>query len=261
MNIDFRIHGFENLLAELISKDYKVYTFFEYTKSNYNGKVCILRHDIDRISKHIIKIASLERDKQLSASYYFPSKIVKRNPILIKEISNMGHEVGYHYNDLSYYYGDYEKAYHSLKQNLEILRSIAPVSTICMDGKPLQMMDNRKLWEEFNYKELGILGEIYLDVDYNSFAYYTDTGRKWNNKNINVRDKVITNKNWPVYSSTFEIINAINNSTFPEKVVINMHPEHWTDNSFDWFNKLIWQNSKNIVKYFLIKYRNFRSIK
>ena len=257
MSIDFRIHVFENLLIELISKDYKVFNYFEYTKSNYNGKVCILRHDVDRISKYILEIASLERDKQLSATYYFPSKIVKRNSVLIKEISDMGHEVGYHYNELSLSRGHPQKATQLLHENIKLLREIASVNTICMDGRPLNLWDNRDLWKHIDYKNLGISGEIYLDLNYNEFAYYSDTGRKWDNENINVRDKVITDQKWPVYNTTFDMLLALQDNTFPEKVVLNIHPEHWTDNNFDWTKKLIWQNTKNIIKYFLIKLRKY----
>ncbi|MBA7530624.1 hypothetical protein ES705_22833 [subsurface metagenome] len=81
-------------------------------------------------------------------------------------------------------------AIESFQKNLETLRKIAPVKTICMHGSPLSKWDNRNLWEKYDYKAFGIIGEPYYDVDYSKVLYITDTGRKWNNQSVSVRDKV-----------------------------------------------------------------------
>lgn len=257
--MDFNLDLYHELIVALKQNDYRVICFHGYLTSDFNEKKCIIRHDIDRTSKHILHFAEFEQQNGIRATYYFPSKIIRSYPDLIKKIAAFDHEIGYHYNDLSIHYGNPSAAFQSLKDNLDKLRTLVPVTSICMDGKPLQPYDNRKLWVQFNYKELGIFGEIYLDINYNEFAYYTDTGRKWANKNINVRDKVVSNTQFPIYKSTFEIIDAIKNETFPKKAVINIHPEHWTDNAFDWSKKLVWQSIKNVGKYYLIKYRNLKS--
>ena len=256
---DFTLPTYKEILKIAFENGYCIKTFSDYISNlTKNDKILILRHDIDRFSKLIPNFADFEHQNGIKATYYFPPKLIRNSPDIIKKIAALGHEIGYHYHDLSLCSGNLSAAYQSLKHNLEKLRTIAQVSTICMDGKPLQSYDNRKLWEEFNYKELGILGEIYMDIDYNEFAYYTDTGRKWNNKNINVRDKVVTNKEWPVYNSTFEMMKAIKSGTFPEKAVINIHPQHWTNNSFDWMKKLVWQSFKNFFKFILIKVRRLK---
>jgi len=51
---------------------------------------------------------------------------------IIREIRDMGHEIGYHYDDLSFCKGDHEKAIRRFEKNLATLREIAPVKTICM---------------------------------------------------------------------------------------------------------------------------------
>ena len=65
---------------------------------------------------------------------------------IIREIRDMGHEIGYHYDDLSFCKGDHEKAIRRFEKNLATLREIAPVKTICMEGAPLSKWDNRDLW-------------------------------------------------------------------------------------------------------------------
>ena len=41
-----------------------------------------------------------------------------------------------------------------------------PIETICMHGSPLSRYDNRKIWEKYNYRDYGIIGEPYFDVDF-----------------------------------------------------------------------------------------------
>ncbi len=76
--------------------------------------------------------------------------------------------------------------------NLERLRKLYPVKTICMHGSPLSKYDNRKLWEKHDYKDYGIIGEPYFDVDFSRVLYLTDTGRCWDGFDYSVRDKVIS---------------------------------------------------------------------
>jgi hypothetical protein len=79
-------------------------------------------------------------------------------------------------------------AYESFCGNLERLRENFDVKTICMHGSPLSRFDNRIIWEKYDYRELGIIGEPYLDVDFSEVFYLTDTGRRWDG--VSVRDKV-----------------------------------------------------------------------
>jgi len=84
----------------------------------------------------------------------------------------------------------FELAYEDFCRNLERLRAIVPVETICMHGSPLSRISNLDLWKRYDYKGLGIIAEPYLDIDYNQVFYITDTGRKWNNKASSIRDRV-----------------------------------------------------------------------
>jgi len=75
----------------------------------------------------------------------------------------------------------FELAICDFRLNLEKFRKIYPVKTICMHGSPLSEWDNRDLWEKYDYRDFGIIGEPYFDIDFNEIFYVTDTGRKWNN--------------------------------------------------------------------------------
>jgi hypothetical protein len=61
-----------------------------------------------------------------------------------------------------------------------------------MHGSPLSRYDNRKIWEQFDYRKYGIIGEPYFDVDFSKVLYLTDTGRRWDGEHVSIRDKVMT---------------------------------------------------------------------
>ena len=81
-------------------------------------------------------------------------------------------------------------AIESFRQNLNRLRELVPVKTICMHGSPMSRWDSRILWKYYDYRDFGIIGEPYFDLDFDKVLYLTDTGRKWNGEKSSVRDKV-----------------------------------------------------------------------
>jgi len=148
-----------------------------------------------------------------------------------------------------------DEAYKLFCENLEQLRKLYPVKTICMHGSPRSTFDNRDIWKKYSYKDLGIVGEPYFDIDYNEVFYLTDTGRRWNKKNISVRDKVNSGFDIQV-KSTKHLIQLVESAQLPNKIMINTHPHRWFNPGFGWVKELVIQNIKNVVKYYLIKRSN-----
>jgi hypothetical protein len=91
---------------------------------------------------------------------------------------------------LDHYEGRFIKGIADFQKNLEELRKLAPVSTICMHGSPLSKYDSKDLWKHFDYHDFGIIGELYFDVDFKKVFYLTDTGRKWDGDKVSVRDRM-----------------------------------------------------------------------
>ena len=133
------------------------------------------------------------------------------------------------------------------KKNLEALRKLAPVSTICMHGSPMSPHDSKDLWKEHQYQNYGIIGEPYFDVDFKKVFYLTDTGRSWNGGSFSVRDKVDSDFSLS-FDTTDQIIEAANNQKLPDQIMFTFHPQRWTDNTSDWTLELLSQNIKNVIK-------------
>ena len=116
-----------------------------------------------------------------------------------------------------------------------------------MHGSPLSKWDNRLLWQKYNYKDLEIIGEPYFDIDFSKVLYITDTGRQWNNTTSSVRDKVKTDYDFK-FKSTHDIIKAFDEQKLPSVIMLNIHPQRWTNNKIKWFKELVMQNIKNTIK-------------
>ena len=174
---------------------------------------------------------------------------------VIEQIGILGHEIGYHYEDLSIAKGDPEKAIRYFEEQLDRFRRFYPVKTICMHGSPLSRYDNRDLWKHFNYRDFGIIGEPYFDVDFGQVFYISDTGRKWNNERASVRDKVEGGFDIRI-KNTFHLIELAEKGALPEKVMLTVHPQRWFDFGFGWVKEFVGQNVKNVVKSLLVKVKN-----
>jgi len=255
--MDFTLDAYQLLLASLKKNGFIFQTFEEFLSAPLNGKVVVLRHDIDRRPQNALRLAQIEHCLGVEASYYI--RIVKSawNQNIIKKIVALGHELGYHYEDMTIAKGHDEKAWDLFKVHLAKVREYYPVRTICMHGSPLSKWDNRKLWEKYDYRKEGIIGEPYFDVDYLKIFYITDTGRSWNKTGASVRDKVIGGLQLEI-KDTAQLIRLIDTGNIPEKLIINTHPQRWFNFGLNWIKELVYQNMKNIVKMVFLSYTHKR---
>ncbi len=256
--MDFLLTELKILLDTFLEKGYKTFTFNSFLQNNSDEKQLIIRHDIDKNPENALKIALLEKKLKIRATFYFRIHPTVFKQQTIKKIADMGHEIGYHYEDFTKFHGNPEKAIESFKYNLEKLRQIYPVQTICMDGRPLSKYNNLDLWKYYNYKDFGISGEPFLDIDFNKVLYLTDTGRGWNLIKYNVRDKVQSPFKYH-NATTQQLIADIKDSKLPDKIMITIHPQRWHDRSLPWLTELVLQRIKNGLKWGLIKVRGEKS--
>ena len=263
---DFTIKIYQILLKKLIFYGYYFMTYKEYLtkRKSYDlpDKFIILRHDVDRKPKQSHLFASIQHKMSIKGTYYFRIVPQSLDLEIVSSISDKNHEIGYHYETMDTSKGDLDLAYKEFLENLGYLRSVTRIDTISMHGSPLSKYDNRDVWKKHDYKRLGILGEPYFELDFNDVFYITDTGRRWDGHKYNVRDKApidnpITNIDFlkRKYRSTMEIIEALENETFPNRVMMNFHPERWTDDKLLWLKDAFIQLFKNQIKRLILLVR------
>ncbi|HTX89085.1 MAG TPA: hypothetical protein VMC08_08855 [Bacteroidales bacterium] len=246
------------LLETLRNKGYSFSTVSGY-RNSAAAKTVILRHDIDARPGKALEIAGLENELKIRSTFYFKATQGRFDSKLVKEIAGLGHEIGYHYEDLSKSRGSFEKAIERFARNLEELRKICPVTSACMDGHVLSRWNNLDLWKKYNYHDFGIAAEPYLDFNFSEFLYITDTGRKWNAVQYSLYDKVNSgfhyrNKTTPM------LIRDLENDSVPDRLMITLHPQRWHNHAGMWMQEAVFQRMKNIVKYVIIKIRSGSSV-
>ncbi len=195
-------------------------------------------------------MAQVENKFCVKGTYYFRGIRSAYKEHIIRQIANLGHEIGYHYEEMDLVNGDTQKAIDLFEDNLGRLRNIYPVKTICMHGSPLSKYDNRDLWKKYDYRDYGIIGEPYFDIDFNEVLYLTDTGRRWNTSRGNIGDKVKSKYKYNL-KSTYDIMAALEKNELPDKIMLNVHPHRCFDNYFLWTKELVFQKTKNIIKSFI----------
>ena len=278
---DFTLHIYRQLLESLLEQGYHFLTFEQYcasstasaegetvsigedrlesdrlTPSPFNrvtDKFILLRHDVDLKAANSLRTAQIEHELGIQASYYFRVVPQSNQPDIIRAIADLGHEIGYHYEDMSIMQGDVEKAYEHFVQQLTYFRQFYPVRTICMHGAPTSQWDGKDLWKHYSYRELDIIGEPYFDIDFSQMFYLTDTGRCWDGYKVSVRDKIpLYQDQWNaqglVYHNTTDIIRAAKQHTLPPRIMITTHPQRWSNSLVAWMKELVVQSLKNIIK-------------
>ena len=85
---------------------------------NPNLPSVILRHDVDLLPQNSLQTAIIENKLDIKYSYYFCIVKESNQPKIIEKIRDLGHEIGYHYEDLKLADGNMEKAYESFVENL-----------------------------------------------------------------------------------------------------------------------------------------------
>ena len=221
-------------------------------------KRLILRHDVDRMPANSLRLARLERDIGVTGTYYFRIVPESYDLTVVDAIARLGDEIGYHYEDVDLVTKSSEVrgkelsednlidlAFESFRRNVKMLREGYNVTTACMHGSPRSKYDNKIIWKKYSYMDLGIIGEPYLDIDFNKCAYFSDTGRRWNGGKVSIRDKVSSSYNFN-YRTTTQLIDNVD--SLPDEVMLTIHPQRWNVNFVPWSNELVAQNAKNFAK-------------
>lgn len=243
------------------------FTVKKYTQLLIALKSCGLqfhiRHDVDLKPENSLRVATIESELGIKTTYYFRMVSESYDESVIREIYSLGHEIGYHYETLTTCNGDVDSAYNLFCQNLEALRRVVPIKSICMHGSPRSQWDSKDIWKKYDYRELGITYEPYLDTDFSSAIYLTDTGRRWDGYRVSVRDKIPGyQEQWDAdglsFHTTNDIINQLKDSQSRlrrsrKELYITTHPQRWNTVGMDYFVELGMQSAKNIIKWFLVR--------
>lgn len=244
---DFTLSAYGALLATIRQQELPVLGIAAWLQSPPTRGV-LLRHDVDRKPKNALAMARLEHSLGIHSTYYFRVVGDAYDPTIIQAVAEMGHEVGYHYEDLALAAGDCARAHGLFARHLAQLRRLAPIRTIAMHGSPLSKFNNIDMWQQGSLQHYGLVADAFLSVDYAGMPYFTDTGRSWDGGKANLRDRPAGTAPTPGrIRSTPELCGAIAAAALP-RCAISAHPERWAIDNLDWCLQLAKDHAVNLAK-------------
>lgn len=251
MHFDFTLRMYSRFCEVLNNLSCPIITLNKYLQMGQpRGFYIMLRHDVDRSMKSAVRMAEMEAKYGIRASYYIRMTNGVFRAAEIKKIYQLGHEIGYHYEVLAKANGDPEIAAIIFANELRKLRKIVPIHTISMHGSPLKPWNNINLWKTHDYRKYDLKGEISLSINYSKLYYFTDTGRGWDSERYNLRDRVNSKAPIRKIKATYDLIDFLKKSCeFP--VIINVHPNRWSNNFIEYLVSMFTDWSANQVKWMI----------
>lgn len=242
---DFTPAAFGRILDALEERRYRIVTVREWARGPADG-VAVLRHDVDRRPGNALALAKLEAARGIHVTYYFRTVGTAFDAGVIRAIAGMGHEIGYHYEDLSAANGHPEAARRSFAANLARFAPLADVTTVVMHGAPLSRHYNLDLWQFATLDEFGLAAEAAL-TDYSRCTYFTDAGRSWHSR-ANLRDLPPGASFGPASVRTSDDLCAYIRQAGAPRLAINAHPERWDHALPLWCRQWTIDAAANLIK-------------
>lgn len=228
----FLLRDYPRLLATLRHAGFPPGTVGDFL-SAARATRCFIRHDVDRRPAFAVRMAHCEAEAGVRSSYYFRCDRRGRFPVeACRRIAALGHETGYHYEDLARCGGDREAAIAAFRRNLTRLREVVPCRTVTMHGSPLSRHDNRELLDDEVLEQCELDGDISGAATRPGLVYFTDAGGKWNNPRWNWRDRIgfMPAGLDPLDSSA---LMAVLQPATVAAVGFNLHPERWVEGAVE----------------------------
>lgn len=189
--MDFTYRAYDYML-DLIKE--KGYIFCNYMNYGQFNKPVILRHDIDFSLEKAIKFARLEYNKFIKSTYFvllstdFYNVFSKKSYEILREIKDMGHDIGLHFDEKRYEISDpkdLEFWVNKEKFHLEELLNCT-ISVVSMH-RPSRWI----LGSDIRFKEVI---NTYSKIFIGEFKYLSDSRMFWREDVINIVEKELYDK-------------------------------------------------------------------
>lgn len=239
--LDFTLVKYAELCRTVAGSSYKAVTLADYLAMPRQAKnrYLIMRHDVDRMPARALGTAEVEHRHNIRATYYFRQQKNVYVPEIMDRISEMGHEIGFHYETLDKSRGDKETARTLFAKELAGFRQKYDVRTVCAHGNPLTTNDNKDIWDGAEFAAQGLLGEAFLSLDFSQFAYFSDSGRTWlktESQKMPGKDSVATAFDHIRTKDTDDVIRVIREGILPNICVLT-HPERWSSDFLGYISR------------------------
>lgn len=235
----------------------------EIPTSNFNDWL-VIKHDVEANPERALNIAKIENRHGLKCTYYVQGDLLEKYPGIFKEISNLGHEVTYHYDVLDANDGNIEKASEEFSMYLKKFSELGlDVESVCPHGNPVLTRNgwesNRDFFKNVDVRiQFPNIFDIVLDTHKHidtDILYISDAGYGFNViKDIKSGQHDVVGDT-VVLDSVDRLVDYIHQHKY---VIISTHPHRWFKSAISYnarrvFFKYIRRVVVKFYKYNLVK--------
>lgn len=174
----FFLEDYVQLINSFKNSGYKFIFFGEENLDN--SKEVILRHDVDFSLLKALKMAKIENDLGVKSTYFiligteFYNPFLYENRKIIKEILQLGHSIGVHFDVANYENNANEDLLNSINDEINILSNIISKPINCISfHRPIKELLNKKISNDFI--------SAYEERYFKEFSYISDSRFNWKN--------------------------------------------------------------------------------
>ena len=247
--IPFTHRTYEKILRRLIEDNYRFTTLSH--SEQLEGKIALLKHDVETKVKKSVAIAKLECDLGVVSTYYVQGYLLlnDRNLRFLRQIQSYGHEVAYHYDVLDNNQGDWHAAAEEFKYYLGLFKMNGfTVDHVCQHGNPLTTRvgytSNRDfLRNNENKREFGVIDFMLHTSDLlnRDVRFYSDYGYSF--KHIKHFEK--SDKSRP-QEENFDELNCFF-ASWGESIAISTHTHRWIKSEIVFrFRLQLWSSLRKV---------------
>ena len=150
------------------------------------SKFILMRHDVDLSLKSALKIAEIENSLKIKSTYFIRTNGIfdvfsGKNSAIIRKISELGHEIGIHYDSDIITKGNFKKEMLDIKLSMEKITKKRIFGASLHKVKTLGIKNeiNKLNFAEEYLNELGLEYDAYSDIFIRKMKYISDSARKW----------------------------------------------------------------------------------
>ncbi|MBM7095678.1 hypothetical protein JSY36_07920 [Bacillus sp. H-16] len=179
----FTYKAYSELIDLLKGKGYSFADYFDYKDKK---KTVIFRHDVDFSLSKALQLAKLEKVKGIKSTYFillstdFYNVFSKESYKILKEIQELNHEIGLHFDEKRYDIKNLEKLEHYIikeKNSLELLLD-NEVRTVSMHRPSKRILEN-----DIQFKNIL---NTYSKTFFKEFKYMSDSRMNWREVVLNI---------------------------------------------------------------------------
>lgn len=230
MLTDFSYDNYRSLLKTFI-KSHAFLTFKDFRNGYPDDPFLILRHDIDLSPEAALRMAEIEADMGIKANYFFLfsspwyNLFDEDNILIPRLLTEMGHEVGLHYDMALLEKVNKENPLEVLTSQSELLSELcgsqsSKVTSIAMHNPSLSGKDSFRGIKEFT--------NAYDDNFIKRIKYFSDSCGAW-------RD---------------DFVACLRKKSFPSQMQLLTHPFFWgkkSKNRWERFEDFIQNSNKQLL--------------